>query len=190
MSGIADFIREWGYVVVFLGSMIEGESVILTASALAAYGHMSIYRVFLIAFITTVLADHGLFWIGYKTGTDWLTKRFPKINKTKDRVFNLLHRMDIFFIFVFRFVYGIRTVSPLIIGSAKIKPSRFAVYNTLSGLCWATISCFIGYTVADVVMDGEFDTLPTILTIIILIIITSGTIGLAFKLIEKRNKEK
>ncbi|MDR0640640.1 MAG: VTT domain-containing protein [Holosporales bacterium] len=168
-SLITEFVKDWGYVAVFLGSLVEGEVILLTASAFAAGGYLSIYRIFVIAFITTILADQLLFFLGYKTGSDWLTKRFPKLTKARGKVFNLLHKMDIFFIFSFRFIYGIRTISPLIIGSAKIKPSRFVIYNILSGICWAAAGCTLGYTVADALSDCN---------IFAVVLVISGVVGL------------
>jgi membrane protein DedA with SNARE-associated domain len=186
MYGFAEFIKEWGYIAVFLGSLVEGEAVILTSSALAACGYLSIYKVFVITFATTVVVDQILFWVGYRVGTEWLIKRFPRLSKARSKVFALLHKMDIMFIFAFRFIYGIRIISPIVIGSAKVKPSRFSIYNTLSGFTWAAVSCFIGYIVADVVMDGKFDAMPAIIAITILVIIISGGVGLFFK---QRNLE-
>lgn len=173
---IADFIKEWGYVAVLLGSIVEGEVILLTASASAAFGCLSIYKVFWVAFLTTVITDQILFWVGYKVGTDWLVRKFPKLEKVRAKVFALLHKMDIFFIFSFRFIYGIRTASPLIIGSAKINPLRFCIFNILSGLCWAAIGCFLGYTIADVLVDGKFDTMPAVIAIsVIVAIVSAGT---------------
>ncbi len=182
---VTEFVKEWGYLAVFLGSIFEGESILLTASALAACGFLSIYKIFFIAMITTVITDQVLFFIGYKVGTDWAVRRFPKVEKARNRVFELLHRMDIFFIFAFRFIYGIRTVSPLIIGSAKIKPSRFIFFNVLSGICWSFIGCFLGFTIADVVMDGKFDSMPAIIAISVLVAIVS-----AFSLLFAKAKKK
>ncbi|MDR0942874.1 MAG: DedA family protein [Holosporales bacterium] len=156
-KAIFDFIRDWGYLAVLLGSIFEGEVILITASAFAALGHLSIVKIFFLAFVTTVAVDQAMFWIGYEVGTDWLVKKFPRLEKPRARAFSLLHKMDILFIFAFRFIYGIRTVSPLIIGSAKIKPSRFIVFNILSGLVWSFVGCFLGYTIADVVIDGEFN---------------------------------
>jgi membrane protein DedA with SNARE-associated domain len=167
---ISGFVKDWGYLAVFLGSIVEGEVILLTASAFAAGGYLSIYKIFAIAFTTTVLVDQALFFVGYKTGTDWLTRRFPKLQIAKERVFSLLSKMDIFFIFAFRFIYGIRTISPVIIGAARINPPRFIGYNILSGFCWAFLGCFIGYVVTDIFTDGTFDTIPAILAI-------SGTVA-------------
>ncbi|MDR1609236.1 MAG: DedA family protein [Holosporales bacterium] len=171
---ISELIREWGYWAVFVGALFEGEIVLVTASAFAACGHLEISKVFFIALLTTIVADQILFWIGYNVGTDWIIRRIPKLEKSRERVFVLLHKMDILFIFAFRFIYGIRTISPLIIGSAKVKPPRFIIYNILSGLCWASVGCFLGYTVGDIVDDGKCDLIPTIVAIMGIVIITIG----------------
>jgi membrane protein DedA with SNARE-associated domain len=185
-GAVADFIKEWGYVAVFLGSVVEGEIILLTASAFAAFGHLSIYKIFFVAFVTTVITDQILFLIGYKVGVSWIINKYPKLEKTKTRVFSLLYKMDILFIFAFRFIYGIRTISPLIIGTARIRPFRFVVFNVLSGLCWAFACCLFGYTIADVIVDGNFDTTSTILLLSVTIVI-----GLAFSfLVSMINKRK
>jgi membrane protein DedA with SNARE-associated domain len=181
MNGFSEFVKDWGYWAVFLGAIVEGEAVILTASALASYQYLSIYYVFLISFLTTVIVDQGLFWIGYKMGMEWVTKKFKRVAKVRDRIFDLLHKMDALFIFSFRFIYGIRMASPPIIGSARVNPYRFAFYNTLSGMTWAFITCFVGYVVADVVMDGHLDSMPCAHLIMILFVILILAVGIRLK---------
>ena len=181
---VTDFVRDWGYIAVFIGSLFEGEVILITASALAALGYLDLTKVFFVSLCTTVFADQFLFFLGYKLGTDWLIKRLPKLEPARAKVFKLLHTMDIFFIFAFRFVYGIRTISPLIIGSAKIQPRRFVIFNMLSGLCWASAGCFIGYVGADVIMDGKFDSMPAMLALSILLAIVAAVIYLARKMKE------
>ncbi|MDR1366959.1 MAG: DedA family protein [Puniceicoccales bacterium] len=186
MSSFSEFVKDWGYWAVFLGAIVEGEVVILTASALASYRYLSIYYVFLISFLTTVIVDQGLFWIGHRMGTEWITKKFKKVAKVRDKVFNLLHKMDALFIFSFRFIYGIRMASPLIIGSARVNPYRFALYNTLSGMAWAFITCLIGYVVADVVMDGHLDSMPCAHLAMILFAILILAVGIWLKIKKAR----
>lgn len=184
LNVIISFVREWGYIAVFIGSLFEGEVILITASALAALGYLDLTKVFLVSICTTVFADQFLFFLGYKLGTDWLIKRVPKLTTAREKVFKLLHKMDIFFIFAFRFIYGIRTISPLIIGSAKIKPQRFVIFNILSGLCWASAGCFIGYVGADVVMDGKFDSMPAMLALSVLLLIVAAIVYLGRKIRE------
>lgn len=150
-------LQDWGYWLVFFGSMVEGELILLSASAAASLGYLDISKVFTIAFLTTVFVDQGLFFIGRHIGTDWLIRRVPKLEKARNKAFLFLNRMEIFFIFAFRFIYGIRTVSPLIIGSAGIKPLKFILCNMVSGLIWAGGSCWLGYEIADTISDGRFN---------------------------------
>jgi membrane protein DedA with SNARE-associated domain len=181
VNSFSEFVKDWGYWAVFLGAIVEGEVVILTASALAAYEYLSIYYVFLVSFLTTVIVDQVLFWLGHRMGTEWITTKFKRVAKVRDEVFNLLRKMDVLFIFSFRFIYGIRMASPLIIGSAHVNPYRFALFNTLSGLAWAFITCFIGYVVADMVMDGRLDSMPRSYLILILLIIIALVVGIGLK---------
>ena len=158
-------LQEWGYWVVFIGSIFEGELILLSSSAAAALGYLDIHKIFIIAFCTTVMVDQVLFFIGHKLGVDWIIKRFPKLEPAKNKAFKFLNKMDMFFIFMFRFIYGIRTISPLIIGSAHIKPIRFIICNFFSGLLWASLGCFIGYSVSGLIVSGDFSATPTIIGI-------------------------
>ena len=59
-----EFIKSWGYIVVLLGSMVEGESIILTACVMAYMGYLSIAKIVLIAFLGTLIADQSLYYLG------------------------------------------------------------------------------------------------------------------------------
>lgn len=149
MEAFLEFVKEWGYIAVLLGSMVEGESVILTASALAHLGYLNIYKIMGIAFLGTLFADQALYQVGYHFGPKFFDK-FPRIKPRTDKAFGLLHKWDVWFIIMFRFVYGIRTISPLVIGAAGISPKRFIPLNLLSAVIWTLISCAVGYMLGDV----------------------------------------
>lgn len=148
MDSFIEFVREWGYVAVFLGAIVEGESVILTACALAALGYLDIYKVAAITFFTTLCVDQGLFYLGRAYGPAFFDK-FPSLRQRADRAFTLLHRFDKWFILSFRFIYGIRTISPVVIGAARVAPSRYSPLNLLSAIIWTSISCYSGYMMGD-----------------------------------------
>jgi len=149
MESFLSFVHEWGYVAVFLGAIVEGETVILTASALSALGYLNFYKVMAITFCTTVVVDQGLFFVGRRYGPAFF-ERFPKLRNRADKAFRLLHRFDKWFILVFRFIYGIRVISPIVIGAANVEHKRFAPLNILSAFLWTTISCYSGYAMGDV----------------------------------------
>ncbi len=144
------------YGIVLLGAMVEGETVILLASALAAAGYLSIMKVGSIAFCSTLLVDQVLFFVGhhfFKHPGRPLSERFPRLYRRSKRAVLLLKKYDIWFILLFRFVYGIRAVSPVVIGLCGSSPRRFVPLNFISALIWASVSCSLGYWLGDFLFD-------------------------------------
>ncbi|MGL6187592.1 MAG: DedA family protein [Holosporales bacterium] len=145
-------ITDWGYFAVFLGSLIEGESVILTAGFLASQGYLSLYKIILISFIGTLIADQSIFFIGHFWGNKVLD-HFPKLQEPASRAFALLHKYNTIYILTFRFIYGIRIISPVIIGAAGVSFRRFAILNLISAIIWSIVSCSVGYLFGGFLMN-------------------------------------
>jgi Uncharacterized membrane-associated protein len=60
---VQEFIEQWGYIAVFLGSLVEGESVIFMAGWMAQEGFLSLPKIIVVAFTGTLLADQSLFFM-------------------------------------------------------------------------------------------------------------------------------
>jgi membrane protein DedA with SNARE-associated domain len=144
------------YTIVLFGAMIEGETIILSASALAAAGYLSITKVGAIAFFSTVFIDQLLFYVGhymYKHPERPISERFPRLHQKSKRVVLLLKKYDTWFILSFRFIYGIRAISPVVIGLCGSFPRRFIPLNIASALIWMVLSCGAGYCLGDFFFD-------------------------------------
>jgi len=101
---LENFIGQWGYWAVFLGFLIEGESVILTAGFLSAQGCLSLPRIMLISCLGTLLADQALFFVGYGCGAR-LLKELLRLQAPADRAFRFLRQYNTIYILSFRFIY-------------------------------------------------------------------------------------
>ena len=155
MEYFIEIVKEWGYFAVLLGSMVEGESVILTACVMAYMGYLSIAKIVAIAFMGTLIADQSLYYVGRIYGHR-IIERFPKLKAPSEKAFQLLHKWDIWFILSFRFIYGIRIVSPIVIGMSGVTPRRFIPLNFMAALVWTSISCTGGYLLGGVIEAIEF----------------------------------
>lgn len=147
-----EFVQNWGYVAVFLGSLVEGESVIFMAGWLAREGYLSLPKIIITAFIGTLFADQSLFFIGHFYGNTIL-ERFPKLKPKADRAFILLKKYNVLFILSFRFIYGIRTLSPIVIGASGVGIKKFVYLNIIAALVWSLSSCLAAYYFAALLMD-------------------------------------
>ena len=152
MDYLIDFIKNWGYIAVFLGSLVEGESVILVACFMAHLGYLSLTKIMIIAFCGTLFADQALYYVGRYYGPA-LIQRFHRLHAPANRAFKLLHSWDVWFILSFRFIWGIRTISPIVIGSSGIAPRRYTPFNLIAAIVWTLISCIGGYMLSGVIED-------------------------------------
>ncbi len=149
---IAALIAQYGYIFVFLGALTEGEIIVITAGTFAYYGQLNIFYVILTAFLGTGLSEYISYAIGYKYGDGFLYQLTKIkyinsfINASKiDMILHLIQIKQQMFILFFRFMPGIRTFSPILIGNSKVQPTVFAFYNAIAALLWATINACIGY---------------------------------------------
>ncbi len=147
----ADFwihlLETYKYWIVIAGALLEGEMVLILAGAAAYHGHMALHMVMLISFLGAVFHDHMLFFIGRKYGNKILNRQ----SKWQDRIHKivkLIHKYDRYFIMSFRFIYGIRTITPIVIGASPIPLRKYFSLVVFSAAAWSIIVSYIGYTFA------------------------------------------
>ena len=61
------------------------------------------------------------------------------------RALGWLERYPIGFIFAFRFIYGLRTVSPVAIGTSRVEARLFLIVNAVAAVVWGVTFTTIGY---------------------------------------------
>ncbi len=142
-----NLLHKYQYWVVIIGALVEGEMILILAGAAAYYGLMHVHLVILIAFIGALLHDNALFFVGRFLGKK-LLEAYPKILKKTEKVMSYILKYNTYFILGFRFVYGIRTITPLVIGTSSIKFLRYTTLVTISAFTWATIVVYFGYSSA------------------------------------------
>ena len=57
----------------------------------------------------------------------------------------MLNKHQVLLILGFRFLYGLRTVTPIVLGASRISPLRFLVLNVLGALTWTIVIGVMGY---------------------------------------------
>lgn len=139
-----DFIEQYGYLVLLIGSFLEGESSILLASSLIHRGTFDGFNTVMFAFAGSFVSDWMYFFIGRMSGKYFIAKR-PKLRDRMKPVQEFFEAHQVQILFSYRFLYGFRIIIPLIIGMSSIRPIQFLFYSVVSGLIWASVVCGIGY---------------------------------------------
>lgn len=137
-------IATYGYLAIAIGTFFEGETIVVLGGFAAHQGYLSFPFVLLNAFLGTFLGDQLYFYIGRVKGKSILTHR-PRWKSKSEKIISLFHKHHIALILGFRFVYGIRTITPFILGWMRIAPARFLVLNFLGAGAWAIGIGALGY---------------------------------------------
>ena len=141
---LEELISTYGYAAIGIGTFLEGETILILGGFAAHRGYLELPWVIVYAFLGTLFGDQLFYYIGRIKGKAALEKR-PHWKLKSEKVFLLLDRHQVWFILGFRFLYGLRTVTPFIIGASRISPFRFLILNIIGASIWATVIGISGY---------------------------------------------
>ena len=147
---IPGLIDSYGYLTVFVGAFLEGET-ILALAGLAAYREYLDFRlVVIVALIGGFLGDQFYFFLGRYKGQQILA-RFPNMEERAHRFDALLSRWHAPLIIGVRFMYGFRIIGPIMLGMGRVPSWKFMLYNFIGAAIWAPLIAGIGYKFGEIV---------------------------------------
>jgi membrane protein DedA with SNARE-associated domain len=186
--GFEHLVEQWGYLAILIGTLLEGETVVIAGGTMAHHGLLSLPLVIGVAYIGTTIGDIAWFFIGRQFGKP-LLRRSEKWQARSERIANLIARFGVVFVLGFRFIYGIRTVTPAFLGATGYSPLKFMFLNFISAAIWAVAFGYIGYGIG-AGLTGLLHRPGRIGEIVIAGILASVVVWLVTKEVGKRRRLK
>jgi len=169
-------IAAYGYWVIFIGCLLEGETVLILGGMAAHQGSLQWPQVIGWATLGGILGDQLLFWTG-RYGGARLLPRLKRHQAAIERVQGLIQRYPSTSVFAVRFLYGMRLVGPMVIGASGLAPWRFALLNVLGAAVWAILFVSAGYWAGEALQHFLGDLkpyrLPIFLGVIALVVLAA-----------------
>jgi len=137
-------LTHYGCPILVIGTLLEGETIMVLGGLAAHLGYLSFEGVLVCGVCGTVLGDQLYFFIGRRHGKSLLARR-PALQARTRRVFQILEQHQTLLIMGFRFLYGLRSVTPFAIGMSKVSYLRFTLLNLIGALIWAASIGLAGY---------------------------------------------
>lgn len=141
---IAALIAQYGYAAVFLGTLLEGETVLLLAGYAAHRGYLDFAVLTGVAGLGAVTGDQFFFWLGRRHGTVLLQRR-PDLRGKVQHALDLIQRHPTSIVLTMRFMWGLRIALPVAVGLSNVSRWRFFWLNLASALLWAPLVGSAGY---------------------------------------------
>ncbi len=184
---LEQIISTYGYLALFAGAFLEGETVVLIGGFLAHRGYLHLPLVWLVSFTGALLGDQLAFLAGRWLGQTWIRRR-AKLRARARSVTNWVERYEIPVVIGFRFVYGFRLVTPFVLAAAGYRPWRFVMFNVIGAAVWALAIPSLGYVFGGAIEVLIEDVEQYEVHILIGIIAAASVYGLAVLIRQRRKK--
>ena len=142
---LEQLVRSHGYWALLVGTLFEGETVLMIGGLCAKIKLLNLPVVMAVAFVGSFTGDQICFFAGYFKGRQILSKH-PRWERRTDKVHRAIRKYRTLIMLGFRFVYGMRMMTPFVIGlDRQIKVRRFAILNAIGAAAWSVAVATGGY---------------------------------------------
>jgi len=141
---LPSLIEHYGYAAILIGTFLEGETILVLAGLAAHQGYLVLPWVILSAFAGSLGGDQLFFYLGRRHSQAVLARR-PAWKQKAEKIHKLMNRFQTPMILSFRFLYGLRTVAPFVIGMSPVSLKKFVLLNAAGALIWAVAVGSGGY---------------------------------------------
>src|SRR5438445_5059938 len=138
-------LHKFGYLAVFIGTFLEGETILVLAGFFAERGYLEWLFVVICAFGGAYTGHVFWFWLGRTQGVK-LLDRFPKMKKHFGKGIRMFERYGAPAIFITQWLYGLRVTCAVIIGISRISTIKFLVYEAITCVVWAIVIAKAGFS--------------------------------------------
>lgn len=170
------WLQHYGYLALTLGCFAEGDTFLLAGAFLARHKQFFWQTVFIIGASTAIVHGQLCFYLGSYLGRP-LLDRFPVLQARAGKIEDLLRRRQRLLITVYRMIFGLRTIAPILIGMSGVSAWRFALFNALGAVLWSACYTLLGYLLGQAVelLIGrlQHDTLWIVLVAVLIIALSS-----------------
>lgn len=151
-----EFIREWGYIALFLYSFGGGFVGLVIAGVLSYAGDLNIVASIIVAGSSNFLGDQFLFYMA-RTNKIYAKDTMKKYGRKVALAHLWMRRYGSTVVFMQKYVYGIKTLIPLAMGITKYSFRKFTIYNMFATALWALVVGYLSYMAGELVLTYAED---------------------------------
>lgn len=134
----------WVYGLLFLYCSLKSGALPLFGGYAAYQGALDPVLVAAVSFAGGYLGDEARFWAARKYGENVLSRR-AFARRAMNRAQLLMAHYGIWYIFLYRYPKGLRTIGALPVGLGSMRWPRFSFLNATSAAVWACLLVGAGY---------------------------------------------
>ena len=152
---IVALIAEYGLLLVFINVLVEQAGLplpavptLVVAGALSSSGKLPLGAVVLVALLACLISDVVWYWAGRRLGPS-VMRTLCRISLSPD---SCVKQSELRFqrwrgqiLLIAKFVPGLSTIAPPLMGAMKLRPHIFVWFDALGSLLWIGVVVGLGY---------------------------------------------
>ena len=149
---LGDFFSQYGrwiYIALFAYCFVKSGILPLLAGYASAIGYLDVWLVMAAAFGGSWVGDEARFFVARRYRES--LPRWPWLTRQIKIATSLLEKFGAWYIFLYRYPKGVRTVGALPMGLTRIPWAKFTTLNAASSALWAALLIGSGYFLGEVV---------------------------------------
>ncbi len=142
-------MSKYGLAVVGAGTLLEGETVLLAAGALASCHVLNLAAVWMVATAGSWLGHVIWFAVGRWIGRARIVSLVPRWKPSFDRVDALIRTRPWLCVFSLQYLYGVRVPGAIALGLSSLSVRWFLAAEALNCSIWAGVITTLGYVIGE-----------------------------------------
>lgn len=147
-----EFIKDWGYLALFLYSFGGGFVGLAVAGVLSYAGDLNIIISIFVAGISNFIGDQFLFYMA-RTNKIYAKDTMKKYGRKVALAHVMMRKYGSSVVFLQKYIYGIKTLIPLAMGLTKYSFKKFTVYNIFASVLWSIIVGYASFMMGEIILS-------------------------------------
>lgn len=167
---------------------MEGETVVIVGGIMVHKGLLGFLPAVIVAACGSFVADQIFFLLGRRFRNHAFVQKAQQ-KPAFARALEIFDKHPALFVFAFRFIYGLRTVSPIAIGTTRLPARTFLIVNAIAAAVWGVTFISAGYFFGHAIEKavGRFSPSPgTVIAIVAGVAVIAGIV----LLVRRRRAER
>lgn len=181
-------IDSYGYLAIFIGSIFEGETIVFLGGLLAHQGNFYFPLVVILAFLGAIIGDILWFLLGRYQGTKMIN-RFKWIREKTEKSLVYVENNSRNLSFTMRFVYGLKSIIPFILGTTKMSIKTFIFFNMIGAFLWTVLVTSFGFLFGGVIESIFGHLRQHQIMFVVIVVFVFILLNLLFKFVENLIKK-
>jgi len=147
-STLVEIFLDYGYVIMFLASYVEGGFSMIAGGFLASLGYFNLGGVILAMFLGDILSDIMWYTIGYYGGNRILRKisKIFKITEARiEKVKMKLEKNAGKILITVKLTTGLCLATMITSGTIRMRLKKFLFFDTIGSILWSAMVVILGY---------------------------------------------